>query len=206
MKVLYDPIFEMGAKFDSKFTQEQLELALKMPYSMIKKLKRSKEPVRTGDVFVCSLNGKVYYYGKVLAADVETRDYTNQGSKEGFNVVFIFKNKTDKKTLDDFNPDYNNLMFGCGPCLVHSEHWSRGIFENVGNVPLTRFEKKLDYGFFSHDDYATRPPYKGAIMNLDRSSIDHIPKFLGFYAYKTDWGLHYNIYRETILDPSLLEI
>lgn len=63
--------------------------------------------------------------------------------------MFIFNNKTTIPSLDDFRPDYSQLLIR--PAIVDISYWRRGFFYNVGNEGVTRnapeLGRKLDYVF-----------------------------------------------------------
>ena len=159
-------------------------------------LKKSKDSIKTGDVFVLSFKEGLYFYGKVLEANVkhEKNSWIN-----GCHVVFIFRNKSHEKNLNEFNPDYNNLL--CGPAILTSGYWENGWFETIGNISLTTEEKKLDYGFFDMDSLKGYGTFQKANGDL----LKHIPKIYGSSGIKTYVGIYMAVKDETIIDPTLLE-
>ena len=165
----------------------------------LKVLRRIRKiDVKEGDIFVCSMNGNVFYYGKVLKSNIQHKnpsDWVNGG-----NVVFIFRCKTSKKDLSDFSPDYKKLLIE--PCIVLTRYWNKGFFETIGNIPLTDEEKKLDYGFFKSFILGNG----GYFIKESGEEIDHMPDIYSIFGIMVDSGIYKLIKNETILDPTLLTI
>jgi len=159
-------------------------------------LKKSKEPIKTGDIFVLSFKEGLYFYGKVLEANIK---HQSDELVNGCHVVFIFRNKTREKNLNDFIPDYNNLLDG--PNILNSKYWEKGYFEKIGNIPLTKEEKKMDYGFFEMEPLNRWGTFKKA----DGELLKHIPKIYEYYGVSVYAGVYISIKAESILDPTLLE-
>jgi len=178
-------------------TQEQLD-SIEAPVGKenLIRLKKSKELIKTGDIFVLSYKEGLYFYGKVLEANVkhETNSLIN-----GSHVVFIFRNKSHEKNLNDFKADYNNLL--CGPEILTSGYWENGWFETIGNIPLTKEEKKLDYGFFSMETFDRWGTFKKSNGDI----LKHIPNLCSYYAVSVYAGIYMSIRIESIIDSTLLE-
>ena len=95
-------------------------------------LKRVRKfELKDGDIFLCSLNGKVYYYGKIYKAKIynEKDPWVSECS-----MVCIFREKTTTKDLSNYKGDYSNLL---GMFMVTRQYWTGGYFETIGNIPLT---------------------------------------------------------------------
>ena len=106
-------------------------------YYQLKTIKRKRSEINKGDVFVLSPREGIYFYGKVLDAKIKhpiRREYSSD-----LYVVFIFKCKTKNISIDDFKPNYNELLIG--PVIVDKGYWTLGLFYTVGNIPLTKEEK-----------------------------------------------------------------
>jgi len=158
-------------------------------------IKRKRPSLKTGDVFVLSPRENIYFYGKVL--NVNINHQTKDTFVHGKNVVFIFKNKTTKPAIDDFNPDYTQLLIT--PAIVDISYWNQGLFYNVGNIELSDFEKKLDYGFLKlgvHSNWYCKE---------DGTILKRRPKFLGIYGISTITGIASEIEEELIINPELLK-
>jgi len=170
-------------------------------------IKRKKPTLSAGDVFLLSPREDIYFYGKVFKTNIQTaykNPITQKVSKdpfiEGSNSVFIFKCKTNRITLDDFAPDYNNLLID--PCIVDISYWWRGFFYNVGNIPLTDFEKSLDYGFYNLPMF---PGQDGCFYTEEYEILNHQPRIFGIYGITTITGVASEIEQELIINPALVD-
>ena len=159
-------------------------------------IKRTRRAKKIGDVFVCTLNGIVYYYGKILQANIVNKDdpWIN-----GCLQVSLFKEKTLEKTLDNFKGDYNNLI-GEAPAIITSQYWSMGWFETIGNVPLTEEDRNLDCGYFKSDSRGL----SGSFYTVEGKMLDHFPKYFSIYGITTLSGIYDDFRIESIIDPSML--
>lgn len=161
-------------------------------------IKRTRREKKVGDVFVLTLNGVVYYYGKILKSSIKNdKDNWINGCLQ----VSIFKEKTGQKTLDNFRGDYKNLIGGA-PYILTSQYWSSGYFETIGNVPLTEEEINLDCGYYSRG--SIREPW--IFYTAEGDEMDHLPKFYTSRGVTTTVGVYWDLRAETIVDPSLLEM
>ena len=158
-------------------------------------IKKTKPVLQDGDVFVLSPRENVFFYGKVLKTPI------NHIEKDTFvhgkNVVLIFNNKTNKPTIDDFNPDYSKLLIR--PAIVDNSYWNKGLFYNVGNAGISGLEKGLNYGF-----------YKIGINSNwyckeDGTILENKPQLLGVFGISTITGIASQIEKELIINPSLIE-
>ena len=157
-------------------------------------LKRTRREKKVGDVFVCSVQDGVYFYGKILNACVKHNKFDDYN---GCIVVCIYKENTDKKTLDDFKGNVDDLLVE--PTIVYPQYWSKGYLETIGNVPLTNEEENLDYGFWDRkvlgDD--------GYFVKEDGTYLDHEPKHFSLMGITLYLGLYKKIKKALIIDPSL---
>lgn len=160
-------------------------------------LKKSRKEIKDGDVFVLSPKEGLYFYGKVIMANIK---HPNDDWMNGCHVIFLFKCKSKTKDLKNFKPDYHNLLL-LGPEIVEGGYWRRGYFENIGNIPLTEEEKNLDYGFFQMEILNRWGVFKKA----DGTLLDHYPTFYSPYGINVYAGIYMSIITESIIDPSLLE-
>ena len=166
----------------------------------LKVLRRVKKPeIKDGDIFVCSINGEVFYYGKVLQANIVFKKNV-EWRDENSHLIFIFRTKTAKKDLSNFFPNYNQLLVG--PKIITDGYWRLGYFETIGNIPLTAEEKSLDYGFFNSDVIGPG----GVFVKADGEEINNFPKYFSIYGTAVYAGIYMSIRTETILDPTLLTI
>lgn len=157
-------------------------------------LKRQRRPKKDGDVFVFSLDGKTYYYGKILIA---------AGIKlwEDCPIVVIFNETTDGKNMNGFRGDWSDLLVE--PMLVGCRMWTIGCFETVGNVPLTKYEQNLDLGFAK--DYYPKGlpgPRSTYFLTLSGEYMDHLPKYV-IIGGTTDIGVFRKVVRQLILREAI---
>ena len=68
-------------------------------------IKRTKPVLQDGDVFILNPRENIYFYGKVLNARIN--HINNNTFVDGKNLVFIFRNKTNKPTIDNFKSDHS---------------------------------------------------------------------------------------------------
>lgn len=203
----YNPIKKRRDERYKNLSEEQLLLKKEMyeKGGNLQVLKRTRREKKDGDVFVCSLNGKVYYYGRILQAKIEGNpvSWFNQCL-----LVIIYREKTAEKNLNNFRGDHNNLLVE--PSAITSQYWSMGMFETIGNIPLTEEERNLDYGFWTTNGYGIIVDSKNvqlvpprAFTKADGTLLDHLPKHIG-YGITTTIGIHRDIAVEAIIDPTLL--
>ena len=192
-----NPVLENYRKIKSGLTLEQKTAidALyeeKAPGFIV--LKRTRREKRVGDVFVCSVQEGVYYYGKILNNCIEA---DGSGFYDGNILVVLYRGCTKRKTMDDFVGDINNIMFA--PKIVFPQSWSNGYFETIGNVPLTDEEKTFDYGFWKEKGISG----KGYFVKENGSIMEHMPKCFSIYSITTYFGFSRLIKEAIIIDPSL---
>lgn len=159
----------------------------------LKVIKKSKDKLQEGDVFIVSPREGIYFYGRVLKTNIN--HITNDTFIHGKNVVVIFKNKTKTLDLSNYSPNYDELLIG--PDIVDETYWKKGYFYTIANIPFTEHEKELDYGFYSIG--------KGKCLKEDGHEISHQPSLIGTYGIATITGIARNIEKELIIDPGLLE-
>ncbi len=161
-------------------------------YKQLEIIKRKRKEINEGDVFILSPEKGIYFYGKVLKAKINNK---YNSFIRGEYLVFIFKCKTKNISIEDFKPDYNELLIQ--PAIVGKEYWTQGLFYTIGNIPLTEEEKNLDYGFYS--------VINGMFYKENGVLIKKKPKIYGCYGITTDIGISMYIRKELIIDPSLLQ-
>ncbi len=155
-------------------------------------IKRIKKGPIEGDVFILSPREGIYFYGKVLKANIQhiSKDIFINGK----NLIFVFKNKSREISIENYNSDYNNLLIE--PAIVDKSYWSRGYFYTISNEKVTDFERNLDYGFYSIG--------KQIYYKENGDVIDHEPILLGTNGIATIFGIASEVERELIFDPALL--
>ena len=152
-------------------------------------IKRSRSEVKAGDIFAIQHKSGMYFYGKVLNADVK---YMRE---DGFYVIAIFKNSSINLSLDNLKLDYEQLLIPI--CLDDKRCWTSGYFYTLYSGPLTQEEKKLDYGFFN--------PADGKYYRENNIELNYQPKVLGIYGIGSYRNIDYKIAIELIISPNLIE-
>lgn len=156
-------------------------------------IKRKRIRPQEGDVFVLSPREGMYFYGKVLKSNIERVD--NNTFIEGSNVVAIFNCKTREISLEDYKPNYDDLLIRIA--IVDYSYWTRGYFYTIANIPLDENEKNIDYGFYSVGF--------GKFYKSTGEEIMHKPKIFGMNGITTIIGIAKEIESEFIFNPKLLE-
>jgi len=205
--IKYNPLFKIDYNPVSKRWHERVDCLPQKRQDLINApliskenllvLKKSKNPVKEGDVFVVSPKEGVYFFGKVLEADIQ--HIGGDPWITGSYVICIFRQKSVSKDIKDFKPDYSNLLIS--PLILTVDYWKRGWIETIGNIPLSEEEKKLDYGFYEKDYIGS----EGSLYKANGEGLKKIPKYFGSYGISTLNGLYSKIKTELIIDPSLLE-
>lgn len=154
-------------------------------------IKRKRPKLEIGDVFVVQPKEGLYFYGRVLNVDVARKDKWWHDAL----VVCIYRNKTDRLTLDDFAPSYDDLLVG--PDIIVKGAFHSGYLYKVGHVDLSEEERALDYGFFDTCRHTIKDEYD--------NPMGHEPKLLNALAIGSFGGLAYDMRCEFIIDPGLLE-
>jgi hypothetical protein len=132
-------------------------------------MKKSRKKPNVGDVFAVQPEEGLYYFGKVIKTDVESKD----GFINGSNLIFVYNYASDTK-IPPNNLDEFKLLFP--PCFIGKYLWSDGIFETIANMGVTENDRSVDFGFKS---------YHG-IIDENAHKIDRIPEYLDIYAYGTN--------------------
>ncbi len=160
----------------------------------LKVIKRKRTALTDGDIFVLSPQDGIYFYGKVMKTNI--RHIGGDSFINGQNLIFIFKCKSKEATLENYKPDYDNLLIE--PSIVGKSYWTSGYFYTIGNEAISEVEKNLDYGF-----YKTYPS-KVIYYKENGVEMDHQPSLLGVCGITTITGIAYYVTRELILDPSVI--
>lgn len=149
-------------------------------------IQRKRPKLQKGDVFVVQPRENIYFYGLIL----------NVCSSPACNckiIACIFKNITHEKNMDNFRPDFNNLLLP--PLLLFKEPWTSGYFFNVGRINLDGIDVPT-YGFY-HD-------YSNHIMSDLNERLNYYPSLIGLQQYSGTGGVAFRIESELIINPDLL--
>jgi len=159
----------------------------------LRTIKKSKVAPSDGDIFVLSPRENIFFYGKVINAEInhiEKSPFIHEKS-----LVFIFNIKTTELNCDKFKADYENLLIN--PEIVDSSYWKKGLFYTVGNEIITEAERKLDFGFYNI--------VNGKYCKENGIEIQHRPTILGTYGIATISGVAKIIEKEIIINPGILK-
>ncbi|MCU9533312.1 Imm51 family immunity protein [Streptococcus sp. CSL10205-OR2] len=170
--------------YDNKSSKHQLQV-----------IEKSKISPQTGDVFLFSPRKGLYFYGKVLLANIHRVDF--DPFAESSHLVVLFKNRVTDLNMSNYQPDYDNLLIP--PAIVPVDYWKRGYFYTLTNIPLTEEERTLDIGFYS---ISFRGNY---FCKVTGEKMEREPQILGIDGITTLTGIATNVERELIIDPTLVE-
>ena len=169
-------------KLDSFFDKESQNHQLQF-------IKSSKVKPRVGDIFVLSPRKGMYFYGKVMVADIER--ITPDSFVDGKSVVLIFESHANEISMENYQATYDSLLIP--PAIVDSDYWEEGFFFTIGNLPLPDMEKELDIGFYKLHFK------KNFYCKVSGEVLDHEPKYLGIHGLTTITGIASEIERELII-------
>lgn len=161
-------------------------------------IKKTRPKINIGDIFILSPRENIYFYGKVFKTNIKTKN--NDTFVEGKQSIFIHKCKSSQISIDNFNPNYDNLLIS--PAIVDISYWQKGFFFTIGNLPLTDIENTLDYGFYKFGIHGIRD---GWFCTEEGDKLNHQPRIKGIYGVATITGISAEIEKEIIMDPLLLK-
>ncbi|HPT61121.1 MAG TPA: immunity 26/phosphotriesterase HocA family protein [Bacillota bacterium] len=159
----------------------------------LKVIKRKRTKPQEGDIFVVCPREGLYFYGRVLKADI--KHIRQSETFEGKHVIVVFKTKTRNLDLSDYSPDYEDLLIE--PSIVDGGYWRCGWFYTIANVSLDDYEKALDYGFYD--------VIHGKFCTAEGNELDHEPKHFTDYMLSSFSMVARYIEREAIINPDLLK-
>ena len=194
----------LAKKYKERYNQQTTEIKEKLDtfrngdYQLKVIKKTSKPKIEMGDVFLLSPREGLYFYGRVLKTKIKT--INNDTFTEGKQTIFIFKHKTKTITMDNFAPDYDNLLIA--PSIVDMSYWKKGYFYTIGNIPLTEEEYNLNYGFYKLGIPGIRD---GWFCTEEGEELENEPKIMGMYGIATVTGIAAKVETELIIDQSLLD-
>jgi len=174
--------------------KEKLDALSKMPPKeyQLRTILKSKIPPRDGDIFLLSPRENIFFYGKVIKADIDHLE--KDPFIHGKSLVFIFNVKTTLLNTEKYKADYKNLLIP--PEIVDNSYWKKGLFYTVGTEQITEEERKLDYGFYKIGN--------GKYYKENGIEITHQPSILGTYGVATISGIASKIEKEIIINPEVL--
>lgn len=185
-------------RYDSLDRETKKELddffAHRVSTHQLQVIEKSKNAPCEGDVFLVSPRPGIYFYGKVLVSNIVRT--VPDSFVEGNHVVFVFKSQTKEKTLDNYSPNYDDLLIS--PAIVPQHYWKKGYFYRIANIPLTEAERQLDFGFY-------KIHFKRNFFCKETGEVlEKEPDLLGMHGITTLTGIASEIERELIINPGLL--
>lgn len=184
---------EFEERYNSLTLEKQKKLDEMIPSKVqLIKIKRYKEEIKEGDVFVLQPREGIYFFGKVINANI--KHLNNDGFINGNNLVYIYKCKSIRINIEDFKPNINELLIK--PVIIHESYWRKGLLYTIGNEKVTQEEKDLDYGF-----YETK---NGQFYKENGEKLSKIPRIKILNGITTIIGIGVKIEQELIIDPYIL--
>lgn len=187
---------EWKARYEALSTEVQAEIdavdKMNAKEYQLNVIKRNNPKLKDGDIFLLNPVEGVYYYGKVMKANI------NHIKKDAFVhgkcLVFIFNCFTEGISIDAYKADYNDLLIS--PTIVDISYWNKGYFYNIGNEPITDEERNLDYGLLRIGIKSN------VICKEDGTVLEKKPKILGIYGISTMTGVASRIRKEIIIQSN----
>ena len=164
---------------------------------------KTRPKLKDGDVFIVQPVKDLYFYGRVLKANV--KHICPDSWFKCAHVIVIFNVKSSNKILDPNNINFNYNDVLVKPSIVISQCWHSGYFHNIGNVPLSIREKSMTIGF-CNIDYGRASMNKAEFYNADGTELYEKPDLVGEYALGSFGAIAYEMTIEFIINPKLLDI
>ncbi|UDF05627.1 Imm26 family immunity protein [Asticcacaulis sp. AND118] len=106
-------------------------------------IKKSNKPLSVGDVFTFNVAGVGFLYGSVIFANIDFPNAPTPGS----NLIYIYNMVTDGICLDLPSLKPNNLLLP--PIWTNRMAWTKGFFQNIGEINLDAETTLRRYCFYS---------------------------------------------------------
>ncbi|MBN2488860.1 MAG: immunity 26/phosphotriesterase HocA family protein [Methanosarcinaceae archaeon] len=153
-------------------------------------IKRSRKKPKVGDVFVIQPRDSIYFYGKVIKTNIETKD----PFIKGMITIFIYKkSRREFKLPKHLNP--KELLIP--PCIVNLRGWTMGYFFTLGNIGLTEEDRVLNYGFRDS---------RGRFLTEEHTELKEKPDIVGTYGLGSYGAVAYEVTRALEEHPELLDV
>lgn len=130
-------------------------------------MKKSRKKPCAGDVFVLQTSQNIFYYGKVILANIESPDRF----VKGVSLIFIYDLETNVKKLP---LDLSAQRLLIAPIVVNNQPWQRGYFETLGNVGISDWDLCVDYGFWD--------VVKEEYVDIQKNKMSRIPKYHSIFG------------------------
>lgn len=175
--------------------QKQIDDIDKLPKEKIylKPIKRKRKPeIHEGTIFAVKLPEDVFFFGKVICSN-----HNLPNIDKNFFVVFFFRQGS--RSLDNHPSKLTKDNILIGPMMFGDGLWRNGTCYTVGFQPLTRYERKINYGFYKHNILDG-----GKVIDVNGKALKKEPTYLDISGYTTIHGIEYAFREEIIIDSSLL--
>ncbi len=159
-------------------------------------VEKSKKNLNDGDVFIVQPLKDVYFYGKVLRANVDHFDKLSKCNNKS--VVVIFNIRYNKSDNENLNFNYENILVE--PCFVEDFVWKADLFRVLYNKELTGEEKRLDYGFYNN--FLIREG--GNLVDFKGERLLKKPKFISYNRVYTANDIARLLYIKFTINPEIL--
>jgi len=179
---------------DTKEKIDKFFTSMKPEEYQLKVIKRTRTKPAEGDIFILSPRENLFFYGRVLISNIN--HIAQSPFIHGKSVIVIFRCRSEAIGWDGYRPNYDELLIQ--PTIVDSSYWSRGFFHTIGNKPISKYESKLDIGFYDTSF--------GIFRTETGKEMNHRPKLLGMYGISTIIGITIKVNQELIIQPKLLDI
>lgn len=93
-------------------------------------IRRSRKPLRPGDVFAMQVPDERYLFGRVIAVDLPS----GRAPMPGANLLYIYRAVRTTKAVDPSELKPTDLLLP--PTFTNRMGWSRGYFQTLANQPL----------------------------------------------------------------------
>lgn len=142
-----------------------------MEFNRLIAMKKFRKAPCEGDVFCLQPLEGIFYFGKVIKANMENPDI------HGHTLIFIYDIcSTDKNAR--FNFENKELLIP--PIIVNQQSWIKGYFETLYNTSVLEYEKKLDYGFLNVLKNIIKEEKE--YLDINGNVMDHVPQYYEMYA------------------------
>ncbi len=149
-------------------------------------IQRKRPKLKPGDVFVVQPKENIFFYGLIIGI-CSRPDCKCQVT------ACIFRNLTNKMTMNDFRADFRNLLLP--PLNLFKEPWTSGYFYNIGHADLDSMQIP---------SYAFYHIFSGSVVTAKGEHVKMMPELIGLSAICGIGSVALQITQELIIDPSIL--
>lgn len=153
-------------------------------------IKRKRQKISQGDIFLCCPCNEIYLYGIVLKCNVSNICGDN------LLVVCIFKRSAKLAGCLEGEVSINENDILIKPRMISKRYWTEGYFytvaNNMGVVDL------CEYGFYKRSN--------GKIVDAYGDELSKVPLLVERFALTTLTGIASELHYELIIDHSFLSL